>query len=285
MLGELDLAPCAWAIAAALPEVILGTVRGEIPEILALVEQHRPEVVLNCCEAPLGRPDLEAHVAALLEWLAIPFTGNGSETLALCRDKVRTKAVLAAAGIAVARSGRFPCIVKPAAEDGSVGIDRRSVCPDAASAAAAIARLGIPALVEEYLSGREFAVALWGREQADNAAIGTFRFHDGLSIVTYEAKWALESPDCAACELRYDEPVDAALAAEIVALARAVWQAVGARGYMRIDIRLDAEGRPRVIDVNPNPMLVGHFGMEGAAKQAGWTWERFLRELIAWARI
>ena len=95
---------------------------------MAILDSQHPDVVFNPCEAPLGRPDLESHVAALLEWRGVRFTGCGSETLALCRRKDRTKAVLAAAGAPVPRDGGFPCIVKPADQDGSAGIDARRPC-------------------------------------------------------------------------------------------------------------------------------------------------------------
>ena len=109
--------------AGVLPEADVDGVRGTPQEILEILDDRRPDVVFNLCEAPLGRPDLEAHVAALFEWYAVRFTGSGSETLAICRRKDRTKSVLIAADVPVPREGVFPCIVKPLDEDGSAGID------------------------------------------------------------------------------------------------------------------------------------------------------------------
>src|SRR5258707_6208849 len=95
---EFDLSAAARGIADVLPGAIVAGVRGEVPEILALLATHQPDVVFNACEAPLGRPALEAHVAALLEWLGVRFTRCGSETLALCPRKDRAQGLLAAAG-------------------------------------------------------------------------------------------------------------------------------------------------------------------------------------------
>src|SRR5258707_11875234 len=89
---EFDLSAAARGIADVLPGAIVAGVRGEVPEILALLATHQPDVVFNACEAPLGRPALEAHVAALLEWLGEGFAGWVRATLAVCRRKGRAKA-------------------------------------------------------------------------------------------------------------------------------------------------------------------------------------------------
>src|SRR6185295_8949284 len=95
-----DLEPAAKGIAEVLPDAAIAQIRGEPREILGMLERHAPDVVFNLCEAPL------------------------------CRLKDRTAAVLAAAGVPVPRRGRFPCIVKPADQDGSAGIDHDSICAD-----------------------------------------------------------------------------------------------------------------------------------------------------------
>src|SRR5262249_22973021 len=154
-----------------------------------------------------GRPDLEPHVAALLEWHGVRFTGSGSETLALCRRKDRTKAVLAAAGVPVPRERVFPCIVKPADEDGSTGIDEDSICLDAAALAKSRARLAGLALVEEFLPGKEFVISLWGDSELERHSIGEVFFEHGLRIFTYAAKWDLDSPDYRNSLLHYDTEI------------------------------------------------------------------------------
>src|SRR5262249_21320879 len=143
--GEFDLSAAAASVAGPLPGAAVVGVRGEPGEILAALDAHRPDVVFNLLEAPLGRPDLEAHAAARLGWRGVGFTGWGGETWGLCRRKARPRAVLSAAGVPVPAAGGYPCIVKPAAEDGSAGIDAESVCADAAAVARATARLAGPA--------------------------------------------------------------------------------------------------------------------------------------------
>jgi D-alanine-D-alanine ligase len=262
---------------------VVAGVRGEASEIIDLLAAHRPDVVFNACEAPLGRPSLEPHAAALMEWLGVRFTGSGSETLALCRRKDRTNAVLGAMGVPVPRKGIFPCIVKPADDDGSAFIDAGSICEDATAAAQAQARLAGPAIVEEFLPGREFAVAMWGRAAPEHVSIGETCFLDGLRLCTYASKWDIESKDFANSPIFYDPELAPPLREAIIAAARGAWMAVAGRGYMRVDVRLDAAGSPRVLDVNPNPELGPGVGICRAAQEAGWTWERFVRQQIAWA--
>jgi D-alanine-D-alanine ligase len=282
-LGEFDLDCTARNVAAVSPECVVAGVRGEAQEVIALLELHRPCVVFNLCEAPMGRSDREAQMAALLELLGVRFTGCGSETLALCRRKDRTGAVLTAAGVPVPRTGVFPCIVKPADEDGSAGIFGDSVCDSPEAVARARARLAGQAIIEEFLPGREFVVALWGRDSPEYFSIGETRFRNGLRLITYAAKWDLDSSDFADSPLDYDAPLDAPLRDALVAAARGAWCAVAARGYIRVDIRLDEAGAPRVLDVNPNPELGPGVGVCRAVQEAGWTWERFVRQQVEWA--
>ncbi len=281
---EFDLSSAVNGLRAALPEAAVAGVRGELREVLEVLDRHRPDVVFNACEAPLGRPDLEAHVAALLEWLAIPFTGSGSAALALCRRKDRTSAVLAAAGVPVPRNGVFPCIVKPADEDGSAGIDEQSICENEDALARAKARIQGPVVVEEYLAGAEYTVSMWGQHAPEYFSPARMDFSNGLRINTYASKWDIESPDFGNTRLVYDLDLPPALRQSVEGTARAAWLAVGARGYMRIDLRVDGDGIPRVLDVNPNPELGEDVGIYRGVTEAGWTWEQFVRKQLEWAQ-
>jgi D-alanine-D-alanine ligase len=255
---------------------------GEARELLAVLERHRPDVVFNCCEAPLGRPDREPHIAALLEWLGVRFTGSGSECLALCRRKDRVNPVLAAGGIAVPRPGGFPCIVKPANEDGSYGVWTGSICENAAEIERARSYLRGPVLVEEFLPGREFAVALWGGQTPEHVSVGETVFSGGMRLRTYFAKWH-DGVERRNTPTVYDINIEPSLQNAIIDTARAAWCAVEARGYLRVDVRLDHEGCPHVLDVNPNPEISPRSGMHLAVSKAGWEWSRFVRQQIEWA--
>jgi D-alanine-D-alanine ligase len=281
--GEFELDGATANVASALPDAVVAGVQGEANEIIALLDLHLTEVVFTVCEAPLARVDREAQMAALLELLGVRFTGCGSETLALCRRKDRTGAVLAAAGVPVPRPGVFPCIVKPTDEDGSAGIFADSVCDNPEAVARARAKLTGRAIVQEFLPGREFAVALWGRDRPAYSSIGETRFLNGLRLITYSAKWDLDSRDFADSPLDYDVQLEPSLRDALLAAARGAWCAVEARGYIRVDIRLNDAGLPHVIDVNPNPELGPGVGICRAVQEAGWSWERFVRQMVEWA--
>jgi D-alanine-D-alanine ligase len=281
---EFDLEKAANDIAGALPGSTSVGVRGDIDEIINLLKGYRPDVVFNACEAPLGRPDRESHFAALLEWAGVPFTGCGSETLALCRRKDRTRAVLASAGVPVPRANVFPCIVKPIDEDGSVGIYFDSVCENEEARSRAVLRLNGAALVEEFVPGREFAVALWGCREPDYFSFTETRFQNTARLLTYAAKWNEGSEEFANTPYAYSTQIEAGTRDAIATAAAGAWKAVDARGYLTVDLRLDAAGNPFVLDVNPNPDLGPGVGIARAAKEIGWTWRRFVRQQVEWAR-
>ena len=280
---EFDLSSAARGVAAVIPGALTAETEGAPGEILALVERHRPDIVYNLCEAPFGRPDLEAHIAALFEWVGVRFTGSRSETLALCRRKDHTAAVLAAAGVPVPPRDGFPCIVKPADEDGSAFIDRESICDHAEAVARARARISGRVVVERFLPGREFSVALWGRNEPDYVSMGETCFRGELRLITYAAKWDSDSRDDCESPMCYDVALDTPRREAVVAAARGAWQAVEARGYLSVDVRLDCEGIPHVIDVNPNPDCTPSQGMHRAVCAAGWTWARFVHAQLEWA--
>ena len=280
---EFEMNEAAADIARVLPGAEIAGVRGSAREILSLLNAHQPDVVFNLCEAPLGRPCLESHVAAMFEWVGVPFTGCGSETLALCRRKDHTEAVLAASGVPLPRATGFPCIIKPADEDGSAGIDADSVCENEEELARARLRFTGPVVVQEFLPGREFAVSLWGRTEPDYVSIGETRFEGGLRLNTYTAKWDELSDEWDNSPLFYHVEIDSALEEAIMTAARGAWHAVGARGYLCLDIRCDADGAPRVLDVNPNPSICPETRIHRAVIEAGWTWEQFVRLQVEWA--
>ncbi len=279
---EFSLMEAVEGVAGALPGAVTEGVAGEAREVLAVLARHQPGVVFNCCEAPLARPDLEPHVASLLEWIGVPFTGAGSECLALCRRKDRVNPLLAAAGIAVPRSGGYPCIVKPADEDGSYGVWTGSICENAAEVGRARGYLTGRIMVEEFLPGREFTVALWGARTPDHVSIGETLFTGGMRLNTYFSKWhgGVERRNT---RLAYDSGIEPALRTMLVEAASGAWHVVEARGYLSVDVRLDTAGRPRVLDVNPNPEIAPGYGMHRAVREAGWDWPRFIQKQIEWA--
>jgi D-alanine-D-alanine ligase len=250
------------------------------------------DLVVNLAEGLDGRAEGEARLVALLELAGVPFTGSGSETLALCRRKDRANAVLAAAGLpvpawAVATPGRvpdwvaFPAIVKPVGEDGSVGIAESSVVEDPVQLAAALAQVDRDALVQEFVAGRELNAALVGDAVLP---ISEIRFSGAVRVVTYAAKWAYGSPDDLATRPVCPARLPAGLRDRVLELATAAWVAVGGRGYGRVDVRLDPDDRPWILEVNPNPDLAPGAGLARMAGAAGWGYDGLVRRIVGAAR-
>jgi D-alanine-D-alanine ligase len=280
---EFDLSEACEAVMSVVPGAVAQGIEGRDDEFAAVVRDHRPEVVFNLCEAPLGRPDREAHAASRWQSLGVRFTGARGATLELCRVKDRVNTLLSACGIAIPGRGSFPCLVKPAEEDGSAWIRRESVCRDQRELKLALASVPARALVEEFIPGREFAVSVWGGDQPEYFSVGETVFANGLELITYDAKWMPESADYMDSPVSYATEVSAGLRGTLEGTAGSVWKAVGAHGYLRVDVRLNDAGVPHVLDVNPNPALGRSGGIRAAAEAVGWSWERFVTAQIDWA--
>jgi D-alanine-D-alanine ligase len=256
------------------------------------VRTFRPDAVFNACETLYGESSNEPVVPLLLERLGVAFTGSPAACLRQCLRKADATAALRAAGVPVpatlriaaavdpgdlADRLRFPLIVKPEREDGSVGIHASSVVHNAESLHRAVVDIvdGLeqPAVVQEYIEGREIAVSLLGWPEPRVLPPGEIAFDAELfagraRVLTYESKWDEESPD-----FRGTRSIAAATSpatlSRVAAVARRAFLALGMRDYGRVDLRLDADGRPFVIDVNPNCDLSTEGGFAKAVGRAG----------------
>ena len=263
----------------------------------------KADVIINLCEAFAGYPQLEANVAAAYELLGVAFTGNDSRTLALCLNKFKTKAVLKSCGLPTAPAKLvdapdakldfpFPAIVKPNTEDASLGISPESVVTDAEGLAKQVQRIldiyEQPALVEAYIEGREFNVAVLDVEKPEALPVSEIDFTalpDGQPpICGYEAKWhqgevLYEStpPVCPA-------PIDDALRTKLQDFAVKAFQACECRDYARVDFRMDKKGRPFILEVNPNPDISLNAGYVRALGAAGIDYKVFWQKMIEKAR-
>ena len=246
--------------------------------LLDELRDHPPLAVFNLFEGLATQPGTEVSVAALLEWLNVPFTGCPPPALALGRDKIRVKHLLAAAKIptpayAVVEDGPppvwrggWPAIVKPAMQDASIGIDQSSVVTSRQQLVSRVefvlSAYGPPVLVERFVPGREFLVHVIedgaGREPLalPPAEIAYKPNRSGRwPVYTFTAKWDEGSdeyraaPVVAPIEL---PPDDTAALGEIASRA---FRLLGCRDYARLDLRAGADGDFHVLEVNPNPYL------------------------------
>jgi len=246
------------------------------------------DLIFNVCESLAGEGSDERRVASMLELLDKRFTGSGSLALAMAGDKSLAKKLFAFHGIrspefAIIAPGhvegapkldRFPLIVKPIATDASIGIDARSVVHSVDEMLERVFAVHnefhTPALVEEFIDGREIYVGLLGSPLAALPPIEWDLSHlrAGLPrIAGTEAKWKDgETPEARALtefvaeDLLHDEGLHRA--------AVGAAQALLIRDYARVDLRVAADGTPYVIEVNPNPWLDANAELAMAARHA-----------------
>ncbi len=281
---------------------------GDIIHFMQTLQSKKPDVVFNLFEGVYGLSQSEALIPLALEVMDVPYTGSSSATLKQCLNKPEAKAMMAQKGIPtpdfkrlasgddVQFDGRFPLIVKPEHEDASIGISQKSVVYDAEALLSQVSFIWDSfhqaALLEQYIEGREFNVAVVGNsDDAKNKLmvlpISEIDF-SGMpktcpNIVTYNGKWKEDSeeyrgtvPVCPAHLTKSEETA-------LQDLAMAVYNLFECRGYARVDFRQDLQGEFYVIDVNPNPDLSRDAGLSNAAQKAGYDYDMLLKKIISLA--
>ncbi|MEM1094067.1 MAG: hypothetical protein AAGJ10_05650 [Bacteroidota bacterium] len=251
------------------------------------------DLVLNLCDEGFdNRARWELHVAALLDVFGIPYSGAGPTCLGACYDKSLVRGIAREMGVPVPVAcfmepgqhvvdldiAAYPVIVKPNAGDSSVGITQKSIAynPDELTHAIASVRAAVgdqvPLLVETFLRGKDLTVGIIGNP--GNALVLPITEEDYSALPAhlprlcgYEAKWLADSPYMHAIEsVRADLPV--ATADAMTRHSLRLFERLGCRDYARFDWRLDAAGRPYLLEANPNP---------------GWCWDGHLAKQAAWA--
>ena len=253
------------------------------------------DAVFNLCENIGGVSAAEVEVARAIESTGIPMTGADARALGLCRNKDRANARLHEAGVPVPEWTdvrahgaapawvSFPAIVKPAAEDASVGITQRSFARDAASLADAIedAAAYAPLLVQRYIEGRELNVGIVGRSVLPIAEIDFSDMPvDAWHAVTYAAKWEYGSAEDVGTHPRCPADISEDLAHRAMQIAIDAVAALDVSGYARVDLRVDADDNVWVVDVNPNPDLAPSAGLARMGRAAGWAYDELVSRIV-----
>ena len=276
-------------------------IHDEIFTVIHWLKEIHPDVVFNLCESVYGNSCWEMNLPALLDLLHIPYTGSPPLTLGLCQDKGKVKDILRSQGIQTPRykifdqplnhikGNIFPMIVKPLHEDGSLGISEKSVVFDDETLGRQIQyvidKYHQPALVEEFIDGRELNVSLI----ETNGKVGVLpiseidysELPEGLAkICGYEAKWVPESLEYQRSKPICPAPLEWLMKKRLEHIAVRVFKLFGCRDYARVDIRVDREGKIYVIDVNPNPDISPQAGMTRAIKAQGMAYEEFIGGLL-----
>ena len=270
------------------------------------IRAEKPDVIFNLCDTGF-RDDynLEPHVAAMFDILDIPYTGNNYFTLALCQNKARAKDILTYNEILTPKFQvftsaerklnpqlKFPMIVKPIREDGSVGIRERSVVTNEEQLKEEVDHITNfykqEALVEEFIEGREFTVSLIGNRRPIVLPVAEIDF-TGMpehlpKIVSYRAKWIKQSIAYKHTPIISPANIDEKTTKMIEETAKKCYKIFGCRGYARVDFRYDdKENKLYVLEINPNPDISEEFDIAKSATAAGMSYSDLLQKIIDFA--
>jgi D-alanine-D-alanine ligase len=281
-------------------EPVMHELDGTIKSLLGLARLEC-DLVFNLSESFADDDTADFKIAGFLELVGKKYTGSGPQGLLLAQDKAIAKKIFAFHGIhtpVFAKSFRgrldfshdlqFPVIVKPAREDGSIGIEFSAVVSSIRELMERMdwlhAHFDSPVLIEEYIEGREMYVGVIGNDKPE-----------ALPVVELDlSKLPEGTPRLAAAEVKWgkgtkayrdtksavvtDLPEDTAQALQQTAVA--AFQALELRDYGRVDMRLQADGRIHVIEVNPNPWLSSKAEFAMAARKSGRTFSQLIGEIV-----
>jgi D-alanine-D-alanine ligase len=262
----------------------------------------KPHVVFNQYDDVVHGALYEMRVAAFIRMLGFPITGSPAIALGLSRHKYMAASLLQGAGVPIpgqtmlierigelnGRDWKFPLIVHASQEHAGIGLDRHSVVHTKAALKDKVREIlktyRQPALVQDFLAGREFNVGVIGGRklrvlplaEVDYSALpGTIP-----PIMSYAAKWIETSVEYQRTSVQCPATVPADLARQIGTTALRAFRAVGGWGYGRVDVRLDDAGVPRVLEVNCNPWLEAGVGIARSARTAGIEFPQLLQLIL-----
>jgi D-alanine-D-alanine ligase len=276
----------------------------EFEELPAVLSASDEPVVFNLVEGFWTDPDRAALVPTVVRSFGKACTGNDALGQSISLDKWQSKILLTAAGIptppgVLVPPGRpiparelfdGPYLVKPVRTDGSEGIDNTNLVPGRSRALRQVVRrihdqLGQPALIEQYIEGRELNVTvIWRRGEVQVLSPAEIEFRDFEAgrprIIGYEAKWLEDSFEYQHTPRIIPAPLPKRLTERVRELAAAACRALSCFDYCRVDFRLDQANRPYVLEVNANPDISLDAGLAAAVEVAGISYAGFVKLTI-----
>lgn len=264
------------------------------------LKKRKPAVVFNLFEGNLEDAATESYVASLLQWKGVPFTGSPMHTLELARAKHLTKQILRGAGLPTADFFvvselpvihcplEWPVIVKAALQDASVGLAQDSVCTNQEQLEARVEYMlqtyGPPVMVEEFISGREFNVALIELPDLQCLPVAEIIFEGDKErywpILTYTGKWRPGTEEYDQSPPKCPAEITARLSGRLCTIASEAYRLLGCRDYARIDFRVRPNGKPLILEVNPNPDISENAGFVRCLGAADITYAEFIVRLV-----
>lgn len=278
-----------------------------LPAALKILERGQIDLIFNVCERLNNSSLLEPHPTAFFDAFQIPYTGSNPFTLALCMDKIRVKKLLAFHKIPtpkwdyvyriddeIEEDLEYPLIVKPAQSDNSIGITNDSVVTTPEELKAQIEyvtqKLNQPALIEEYIEGDEYDVSILGSEVQDLKVLPLSRsvfdkLPQGLwHIYPYDAKYLNDPVYRNSIEVqRPPKNMENKLQSLVSEIALDTYNILDCHDYGRVEVRVDQDGNPYVLELNPNPSINMGDCVPEVAQLAGMNYGEFLEHIISLA--
>ncbi|HEY1173092.1 MAG TPA: D-alanine--D-alanine ligase [Verrucomicrobiae bacterium] len=265
------------------------------------IEAHQPHIAFNLLEEFHGDALFDQHVVSYLELRQLPYTGCNPRGLTLAHDKALSKKILAYHRIPVPqfivvpvnrkphrpKRLKFPLFVKSLVDEGSVGISQASIVHDDAKLAERVTfiheKTKNPAIVEEFIEGRELYIAMMGNERLQSFTPWELlieRLPEGAPVIaTSKLKW----------DYRYQEKVGVKTAAaeltpelrkKVEHLSKRIYRLLYLSGCARLDFRMTPEGEFYLLEANPNPNISFGEDFTEAAEHCGIHYEEVLQKLI-----
>ena len=271
------------------------------PSSFTKLREMKLNAIINLCQDHVRQKGyLEPHVSAMLDLLDVPYTGSNYLTIATSLDKIRSKELLVYHGLptphfAVLTLPERPFVppfqgklfLKPAYQDGSIGIDRDSVVETEKQYKLKLANLirqfKEPIIVEQYLPGREFIIEIVGNRKPEVLPIAERLFLAGVPFVTSEGRWNPQSAQYGAVSLQCPADLTPTLRKRLERLALRAYQVLGCRDYAKVDIRCNARGKPFILEVNPHQDMGDSSELALIWQQSGKTYAQLVDKLLSLA--
>jgi D-alanine-D-alanine ligase len=283
-------------------EVTVLPVHDDLGEIRRLVTEWKPQIAFNLLEGFDDVVVFDQNVVSHLELLKLPYTGCNPRGLLLARDKSLSKKLLAYHRIRVPefevyRAGRpvrrpkrlaFPLMVKSLTEEASIGISQASVVDSDDKLKERVTfiheSIGTAAIVEQYIEGRELYVGILGNQTLQALPVWELFFTNmpegAKRIATDRVKWSVKYQKKYGIDSGMAKDLPEGLPEKIQHLCKRAYRALELSGYARVDLRLDEQGNPWVIEVNPNPQIARGEDFAASAEKVGLGYETVLQRIV-----
>ena len=268
---------------------------GNVSNLLETIDNLEVDIVFNISEGVSGR-NRESQVPMILEMRGIPFVGSDALTLGITLDKIMAKKIFmseniptpkffeikSSDGLAGTDHLKFPLIVKPRFEGSSKGLSENSRVENIeelkVQAAHTIETYKQPVLVEEFISGQEFTVAIVGNDPPEVMPVIQIKIDGRLKLNEKFYTFARITSD----RLEYICParISAELRDELCELALKAYNAVECRDFGRVDFRVDNKGKAYVLEINPLPSLSTEDVFQLVAKETGISYEQMIGKIL-----